>query len=257
MAKSNKKPDLQKPHPDFPLFPHKGTNRWAKKIRGKRHYFGHVLPDDPKGEKALQLWLDQKDDLLAGRTPRVSGDGLTVDDLCNKYLTSKYHKLQASELSPRSLADCKMATDRIVQVFGKKRLVDDLAAEDFAELRRDIAKTRNPESVGNEINRIRGVFKYGTDNHLIERTVRYGSEFKRPARRVLRKVRNERERKVLEAAEICQMIDAANVQLRAMILLGVNCGLGNSDVANLPTTAVNLGSGWLDFPRPKTGIARR
>jgi hypothetical protein len=71
MAKSSKKPGLRKPHPDFPLFPHKGTNHWAKKIRGKIHYFGKVLPDDPQGEKALEIWRDQKDDLLAGRTPRA------------------------------------------------------------------------------------------------------------------------------------------------------------------------------------------
>src|SRR5262249_2596676 len=47
------------------------------------------------------------------------------------------------------------------------------------------------------------------------------------------------------------------VALRAMLLLAINCGLGNSDLGNLPLSALDLDRGWLDFPRPKTGIARR
>ena len=64
-----------KPRPDFPLFPH-ARGYWAKKTLGKLHYFGKVV-DDPKGTAALDLWLDQRDDLLAGRTPRVKRDGLS------------------------------------------------------------------------------------------------------------------------------------------------------------------------------------
>ncbi len=84
MAKSSRSSNpskFQKPRPDFPLFPH-ATGRWAKKVRGKLHYFGRCA-DDPKGQAALNKWLDQKDELLAGRKPRVkTGDELTVKDLC-------------------------------------------------------------------------------------------------------------------------------------------------------------------------------
>ena len=83
--KTAKKPT--KPRLDFPLFPH-AAGYWAKKACGKLHYFGKVA-DDPKGEATLELWLDRKDVLLAGRIPRTSTDGLTVRDLCNHFLNMK------------------------------------------------------------------------------------------------------------------------------------------------------------------------
>jgi len=42
-----------------------------------------------------------------------------------------------------------------------------------------------------------------------------------------------------------------------MILLGVNCGLGNTDIAALPRNAIDLKGGFLDFARVKTGVGRR
>ncbi|MCI0491779.1 MAG: hypothetical protein L0Z07_02455, partial [Planctomycetes bacterium] len=87
MSNSTRSRNPVKPRQDFPLFPH-ATGRWCKKVKGKHHYFGKVA-DDPKGTAALQLWLDQRDDLLAGRIPRTQGDCLTVRDLCNHFLTSK------------------------------------------------------------------------------------------------------------------------------------------------------------------------
>jgi integrase len=62
---------------------------------------------------------------------------------------------------------------------------------------------------------------------------------------------------MFEAAELRSILKAAGVQLRAMILLGINCGFGNSDVGKLALGALDLESGWVNFPRPKTAIARR
>jgi hypothetical protein len=49
------------------------------------YYFGPW--DDPEG--ALNKHLGQKDDLHAGRSPRVQGDGLQVRDLLNQFLSTK------------------------------------------------------------------------------------------------------------------------------------------------------------------------
>jgi len=78
-----------KPHSDFPLFPH-ATRRWAKKVRGKRGYFGKIKGDE-KGRAALERWLAEKNDILASRTPRGRTGGVTIADLRNHFLTAKRH----------------------------------------------------------------------------------------------------------------------------------------------------------------------
>lgn len=240
------------PHPDFPLFPH-GSGRWAKKVRGKLHYFGPW--DNP--DAALEKWLAEKDDLLAGRTPRPTRDGLNVADLANRFLTAKRHLVDTRELSPRSFVDYHAATKLIVEHFGARRLVDDLASDDFEGLRKELAKNRSPVTLGNEIQRIRVLFKYAYDSGLVDRPVRYGPTFKRPSKTTLRRERQKKGPRMFEAAELRQIIAAAAQPLRAMVFLGLNCALGNHDVGSLPLSAINLEAGWLDYPRPKTAIHRR
>jgi integrase len=62
---------------------------------------------------------------------------------------------------------------------------------------------------------------------------------------------------MFEGADLRRVLEAASGQLRAMILLGVNAGFGNSDCGRLPLSALDFEGGWLDFPRPKTGVPRR
>src|SRR5262249_32581242 len=118
MSKTNSTAKPAKPYGDFQLFPH-ATGRWAKKIRVKMTYFSKW--EDPDG--ALKRYLNQKDDLHAGRTPRATGEeGFAVRDLCNRFLTSKRHQLDTSELSPRTFADYHQTCKIIVDKFGANRL---------------------------------------------------------------------------------------------------------------------------------------
>jgi integrase len=241
-----------KPYPDFPLFPHM-TRRWAKKIRGKLHYFGPWAD----WQAALKKYQEQKDDLHAGRTPGVQGDGLTVRELLNRFLTSKKLLVDAGELATRTFSDYRMTCDRISASFGLTRLVEDLADDDFEKLRAQTAKTYGPVALGNEIQRIRCVFKYGYDAGLIDKPIRFGPAFRRPGRKTLRRARHAKGVRMFEADELRQILEAANVQMKAMILLGVNCGFGNADCGTLPLSALDLDNGWVNYPRPKTGIPRR
>ncbi len=242
----------RKPYDGFPLFAH-SNGQWAKKIRGRLHYFGPW--NDPDG--ALQRYLAERDDLHAGRTARIQRDGLTVGALCNSFLTSRQRKLDAGELRYRTWSDYYRTCEGLVKTFGRDCLVDDLAAEDFSVLRAKVARRRGAVALGNEVQRVRTIFKYAYDAGLIERPVRFGPDFVKPSRRVIRLAKRSRPVRMFEAAEIRQLLEAAPAKLRAMILLGINCGWGNTDVAELPITALALGKGMADYPRPKTGIPRQ
>ena len=178
---------VSKPRPDFPLFPH-ASGRWAKKIRGQFQYFGAVA-DDPKGKAALEKWLEQKDDLLAGRRPRPKTDGLTIRELCDRFMVSRKDRLDTRELTPATFADYYSTCRRIIEFFGKNQLVSDLAPGDFQRFRASLAKGWGPVTLGNEIQRVRVVFRYAVENLLVLTPISYGSTFKKPAKRVLRENR--------------------------------------------------------------------
>ncbi len=256
-----------KPYPDFPLTPH-ASGKWMKKIRGKIYYFGNwgrrvdgklTRVEGDGWQQALELYKAQADDLHAGRTPRVTttGEGLTVGELRERFLTAKSRALDAGDIGARMYAEYRQTADRLRDTFGDKRLVDDLAADDFAALRAELAKRYGPTRLGNEITRVKTIFKYGYEAGLIVHPVRYGPEFKKPSAAVMRRNRAKNGERMLEPEQIRALIDAADQPMKAMILLGANCAFGCADVAGLPTRAVDLKGGWVDFPRPKTGIPRR
>jgi integrase len=241
-----------KPYEDFPLFPH-AAGVWAKKIRGKLHYFGPWADPDA----ALKSYLAQKDALHAGRKPREDSEGTTLKDLVNGFLNAKQNAVDSGELAPRSWQDYKDACDLLIRHFGKGRLIDDLDPDDFGEMRKKLAHKWGPTTVRNAIQRIRVVFKFAVDNGLTERVIRYGQNFKRPSQKTLRLERARKGPKLFAPEEIHRLIGVASLPVKAMILLGINAGMGNADCGVLPLSAVDLDNALIDFPRPKTGIPRR
>lgn len=232
---------LKKPYPDFPLFLHQ-NGQWAKRVRGRVYYFGK------EAQAALDRWLAEKDDLQAGNARKPVGS-LLIEDLVHRFLSDRVTAVKAGELERRTAVDYATVMERVLQCFAG-RTVASLTPDDFTRLRSSFSATHGPVTLANDIQRVRVLFNWGEKNFGERPT--YGSAFEKPSRAVLRKARVAR---FFDAVEIQAMLAVAGRQMRAMILLGINCGLGNDDCANLHPE--HLQGTWLVYPRNKTGIERR
>lgn len=272
-----------KPYKDFPLFPH-DSGRWAKKIRGKLHYFGRwghrkdgeiawVDDVEDSARQAVDLYNEQRDDLHAGRKPREkAGPVYTLKQLCNEFLTAKQRRVDSGELSPHTHSDYRRACEHMIGQFGRSRSVEDLGPDDFELFRNELASKYSPVTLANEVNRCRIVLKWASDQRKIDRPVHFGQSFDKPTARTLRQARNQGGQLLFTAAELRGILDAldgnvddpktgkpmkADPIMKAMVLLGINGGLGNTDVSELPREAIDFEGGWLEYPRPKTQVKRR
>ena len=245
---TSKKPN--KPNTNFPLFAH-GSGQWAKKIGGKLHYFGKW--DDPQG--AIDRYFDDKEYLFNGRTPPAQAD--TLADVLNQFLSDKKRSLDDGDIALRTYTEYEAVCDQIA-TLGKRRGVESLAYENFSHLRGILGKGAKGQPVAvSTRKRLIGIARmvFNFANEELGFSVCYKKALRPPAAKVLRKANNVE--RLFTAEEVRQVRDNSSGQLKAMILLGINCGFGNADCGTLPIEAVDLEKGWHKFARPKTAMPRR
>ena len=225
----------------------RADGRYVKKIRGKIHYFG------TDHDAALAEWLRVKDDLLAGREPRskphtAEGEIVTLEYARNKFLTDKLAERDAGQLSPTTWIDYERLCKRLVRVLGGWRAVSDLGPMIFVSCGRTCRKLADSHLFPTII-KVRTVFNHRVADRIIANPPFYGTAFDLPSAKERRTYRARQEaeygKKLFEAAELVKLIDTADVHLRAMIYLGINCGYGNADVAGLSvarSTSTAVGS---------------
>lgn len=244
-----------KPYDTFPLFAH-DNGRWAKKIGGKLRYFG---PWDQWREALTAYEQFQASRIGVGLEPHQTSK-LTVGDLTARFLADRREAVKSGELTQRSLADYERVCDRIVEQFGKNAQLTRLKPEEFRLFRAAMAEKWNLTTLSNEIGRIRVVFNYAGPKHLgwLQNPASlYGNAMSKPSRKSMRIKRGREQPRDLSAEEIHAVLGHCKGMLPAMVMLGINCGLGNTDCAMVTKDRLDLKAGWLSYPRPKTGVARR
>jgi integrase len=104
------------------------------------------------------------------------------------------------------------------------------------------------------------MLKYAYEMNLIDIPIKYGKAFEQPSSTLKRKSRRATElangKRMFEVREVRSLIEKAKRPLRALILLGINGGFGNTDCASLTLSAIDWDRGIVEFVRPKTGTER-
>ncbi len=251
MAHSTSSAKPSKPYPEFPLFPH-ATKRWAKKIRGRFHYFGPWA--DWQG--ALERYQYEVDYLQQGKTPPPKDQAaLTVGDLVNRFLEHKEAKVESGELAKRTWNDYKLTGTMLVASLGRHTSVESLTSSDFAKLRNKLSESLGLMALGNEIGRCKVFFNFAYKDNLIDHPVKMGLSFAKPNRKSVKREKESKSAKIFTIDELRTLYHAADKSMQAFMLLALNCGFGNGDIGQLEFR--HIVNGWIDYPRPKTLVNRK
>ena len=229
-----------------------------KKIGGKLRSFGvwhNPDPDNKTAKAALDRyigWLQATDNGAGEDIPAqtTQPDDLTLFYVVNAFMTEKHEAVTREELTGRQFMEYKTIGDIILATLGKEKQMKDLVPADFAAVRSQFKN--GPIRTGNQITWARSIFNWATTNHGI--VIRFGTRFDKPTQKVMRKAKAVKE--IFTAEEIRTLLDNASTPMKAMILLGINGGFGQTDLAFMPQDAVNYKKEVIEFDRPKTGMRR-
>jgi integrase len=235
----------RKTHSDkFPLTLHP-TGQYCKKIKGKIYYFG----SDKK--QALERYLDRATYLhgCQNNLQKPTGDNMTLKQLCDMYLKYQYSKLQANDLTARHHNDRIDSLDKLMAFLGQTRKIKSITTLDLQNYKRKLQ--RNYGSVCRlnlHISIMKALFHWARKNDILENIPNIDA--------ISRGKIIHHEKFTFEPEHINTLLSAADVKMKAMIWLGLNCGFGCTDCSELKWIDLDLVNARVKLPRRKTGISR-
>lgn len=242
---------------DYPLSPHAGSNQFYKTHKGRRYYYGSM--SDP--DAALALFNEEWPHILADEPipdpEPIDPDAETVATVIDRWLKRQHVRMNAHKIRPRTYEDYRQVTNFMRQHLGDATRIDDLRPLVWTDLRDAIdTLTKSPTVQSRYVTICRMPFKWAWEAEVVDTAIRFGPDFKVAPKKEVRKARNLVTRRTFSAAEVRQIIDAAPVYLRAMVLLGINGGFTQAEVAGLRLDDIDLRGAIIDTVRAKTGCRR-
>jgi integrase len=263
------------PYDGFPLRPHR-NGHWYKSVwnrqskKTEQFYFGAWV-DDPKGKHAMtdpvSGWLVRRDAIKAGIDNvrvQIRGAELTLGELMAHFLSFKRNKVTSGELSLATLDGYLKEVSAFVALMKPTIPAALLKPEHFSLYMQHLVEHRKLGRFARKrvVTYINTFLRFGARNGWITMP-NTGVDWRAPSTDP-DSMRMARARagipdfsdRLVTGEEINKLLARSQPAFRAMILLGINCGLGPADLGRLRWEMIDLERARLNFPRQKSGVRR-
>ena len=224
----------------FPLTLHP-TGQYCKKIKGKIYYFGA----DKK--QALERYLDQATYLHGVRNliQKASNGNMTLKELCDLYLQYQHSKVIANDFTTKHHNDQISSLSKLMSFLGQSQKIKNISTLDLQNYKRKLqAAYGSVHRLNLHISIMKAMFHWARKNDILENIPNIDA--------ISRGKIIHQERFTFDSEQINELLSAADAQMRAMIWLGLNCGFGCTDCAELKLTDIELVNARVELPRRKT-----
>jgi integrase len=229
---------------------------WVKTINGKTRWICSKTAA-PTAEDADRIYVEKFQELWRAKSIPTTKGALLVRDLCNLWVDRQHQRFEAGEISKVSYLEYEDSARDFADAVGSGTRLEHLAPNHFADARALFASRFAAHRLSKWLILTRSMFKWAMGHPLRLRAPDYGDCYDLPKRKQFRVERAARGRQIFTADEIHLLLELANPAMRAVILLGVNCAFGQTDICSITSAAIHTNTSWIVFPRTKTAVPRR
>jgi len=165
------------------------------------------------------------------------------------YLNYQYSKVQANDLTARHHNGQNGSLNKLMTFLGSSRKIENISTLDLQNYKRKLKKSYGSVCRLNlHISIMKALFHGARKNDILDNIPNIDA--------ISRGKIIHMARFTFDSKQVTQLLSVADVKMIAMIWLGLNCGFGCTDCADLKWSDSDIINARVKLPRKKTGILR-